>query len=66
MILPPGFKLACLLRVKEMGGGTVAQFGETKTGEAGTRGGRRAVWKPLSQTLSLSNFWSPETVTKAK
>lgn len=63
MILPPGFRLACLLRVKEMGGGIVAQFGETKTGEACARVGRRVVWKPLSQTLFLSNFWIPETVT---
>lgn len=30
--MPPGFRSTCLLKVIDMGRGTVAQFGETKMG----------------------------------
>jgi len=55
MILPLGFRLTCLLRVKEMGVERADQFGETKNsmGEGCSR----------AQALGLCNFWRPETVT---
>lgn len=58
MILPPGFRLARLLRAKEMG--EVQQF---SLGKHKHEGGKGWIWKLRAQALALSNSWSPETIT---
>lgn len=58
MILPPGFRLARLLRAKEMG--EVQQF---SLGKRKWEVGEGWIWKLHAQAQALSNSWSPETIT---